>query len=131
MIRSLIFLSLAFSITVTIVQGFAFSCGGVKVISVRSGDQIDLEDYLKPSSEGRTLFIFGTYAADFNTIEYAQRLRYYLPRLKEECGITKFGFLINSRPEAVLAVMEHVDLTSPEVRSLCRQYRPSRQALGS
>jgi hypothetical protein len=38
---------------------------------------VDLGSFL--SSAPKSMLILGTYAADFNAIEYAQRLRYYLP----------------------------------------------------
>ena len=36
------------------------------------------------------MLVLGTYAADFNAIEYAQRLRYYMLDLQKR-GITKIG----------------------------------------
>ena len=48
------------------------------------------------------MFIFGTYAADFNTIEYGQKLRYYIHQLQTECNVEKIGFLINSTPTAAM-----------------------------
>jgi hypothetical protein len=83
---------------------------GVKITSVRNGDQVDLGEYLKTPAEGKSLFIFGTYAADFNAIEYAQRLRHYLPKLREECGISQFGLLLSCQPDAALSLSEQVDL---------------------
>ena len=96
------------------VRAFA-PLAGVKVTSVKSGEQVDLGEYLTSDIERRSLFVFGTYAADFNSIEYAQRLRYYLPRLKEEHGVTQFGFLLNCRPDAAIALMEQVDLATDEI----------------
>lgn len=54
-------------------------------------------------------------AADFNALEYAQRLRYYLPILERECGVTKFGFLLNCEPDAALALADLVDLDTSKV----------------
>jgi hypothetical protein len=56
------------------------------------------------------MVIFGTYAADFNAIEYAQRLRYYWPQLKEKCGISKCALILNCSPEAAKAMTAQVDL---------------------
>lgn len=81
---------------------------GVTVKSASSGNAVDLGSYL--SSAPRSMVIFGTYAADFNAIEYAQRLRYYLPMLKEECGIQKFGLVLNAQPDAAKALCKAVDL---------------------
>jgi hypothetical protein len=86
---------------------------GVVVDSAPSGETVDLGRYLStPSITGggsRTMLILGTYAADFNAIEYAQRLRYYLPKL-QECGVSKFGMVLNSQPSAALALAKQVDL---------------------
>jgi hypothetical protein len=73
--------------------------------------EVDLGEYLQSSSSSsRTMLIFGTYAADFNAIEYAQRLRYYLPRLRKECQITKFGLILNSDIAAAQSLCHAVDL---------------------
>jgi hypothetical protein len=108
---ALIITSSLLSVTV---DGFS-AVSGIKVKPVQGDSKVSLEEYLKTPSEGRSLFIFGTYAADFNAIEYAQRLRYYLPKLKEECGVSKFGLLLNCKPEAALALAEIVDLDTSEV----------------
>ena len=39
--------------------------------------------------------IFGTYAADFNAIEYGQRLRHYAPKLKER-GVESLHLILNA-----------------------------------
>ena len=56
------------------------------------------------------MIVFGTYAADFNAIEYGQRLRYYWPKLQQEKGVDKCAFLLNSQPQAAKALAEQVDL---------------------
>lgn len=56
-----------------------------------------------------TLCILGTYAADFNCIEYAQRVRYYLPQLRER-DVGRVLFVVNGKPEAARALAELVDL---------------------
>ena len=61
---------------------------GVTARSVKTSENIDLSTYL--SSSKKTMLVLGTYAADFNAIEYAQRLRYYMPDLQKR-GITKIG----------------------------------------
>jgi len=85
----------------------------IDIQPVSGGTKISLEEYLKTG--GKSLFVFGTYAADFNAIEYAQRLRYYLPVLKNECGVEKFGIILNCQPEAALALADVVDLDTTEV----------------
>lgn len=90
---------------------------GVTVKSLESGKDVDLGNFLS-DTPSRSLLILGTYAADFNTIEYAQRLRYYLPFLKEQCGISKFGLVLNCQPEAAMKLAETVDLDTTMVQLL-------------
>lgn len=85
----------------------------INIQPVERGEKIPLNEYLK--SDGRTLFVFSTYAADFNAIEYAQRLRYYLPMLEKECGVSKFGVVLNCQPDAALALADIVDLDTAKV----------------
>mmetsp|Transcript_8477 Transcript_8477/g.17672 ORF Transcript_8477/g.17672 Transcript_8477/m.17672 type:complete len:304 (+) Transcript_8477:80-991(+) len=91
----------------------ANSIKGINIEPVDGGESVALEDYLK--SDGKSLFVFGTYAADFNAIEYAQRLRYYLPILEEENRVKKFGLILNCQPDAALALAELVDLDTTKV----------------
>lgn len=86
------------------------SMKGLMIQPVGGSAKIELEDYLKCNDGGRSLFIFGTYAADFNAIEYVQRLRYYAPILQNECGVTKFGVLLNCQPGAAIVLADTVDL---------------------
>jgi hypothetical protein len=81
-------------------------------VSAVSGQSVDLGDFLSDGN-GRSLLVLGTYAADFNAIEYAQRLRYYLPKLKE-CGVSKCGLVLNCRQDAAKALAEAVDLDTSE-----------------
>lgn len=55
------------------------------------------------------MLVLGTYAADFNAVEYAQRLRYYIPEL-EKRGISKFGIVLNCEADAALKLVDLVDL---------------------
>lgn len=114
MAKPLIYFLTAALLRLTIVEGFS-AITGIQIKPVQGGPQIFLEEYLKTPTDGRSLFIFGTYAADFNAIEYAQRLRYYLPILKEECGVSKFGMVLNCKPEAALKLAELVDLDTSQV----------------
>jgi hypothetical protein len=101
------------AISVVNVQAFSSSISGISVNPVQGGPSVDLEQYLK-NPEGKSLFIFGTYAADFNAIEYVQRLRHYLPKLKE-CGVSKVGLVLNCQPEAAQALVDLIDLDASEV----------------
>lgn len=77
-------------------------------VSAVSGKSVDLGDFLS-SGDGRSFLVLGTYAADFNAIEYAQRLRYYLPIL-QACGVSKCGLVLNCKQDAAKALAEAVDL---------------------
>jgi len=70
---------------------------------------IDIGEWLSTNKE-RRMIIWGTYAADFNAIEYGQRLRYYWPRLHNEKGIGKCAFLLSCQPAAALELARQVDL---------------------
>ena len=79
----------------------------VKPVKPASEGSVDIGDWL---SDGKNLVVFGTYAADFNAIEYGQRLRYYWPKLQQEKNVDKCAFLLNCQPEAALKLKELVDL---------------------
>jgi len=82
---------------------------GISVTSVATGDSVDVGDYIS-GKDSRTMVVFGTYAADFNAIEYAQRLRYYLPILQDKCGIQQCALILNCSPQAAKAMVTEVDL---------------------
>lgn len=48
---------------------------GVTARSVKTSEDVDLSEFVStPSAKGKkTMLVLGTYAADFNAIEYAQR----------------------------------------------------------
>eukprot|EP00563_Minutocellus_polymorphus_P006312 CAMPEP_0181046662 /NCGR_PEP_ID=MMETSP1070-20121207/14465_1 /TAXON_ID=265543 /ORGANISM="Minutocellus polymorphus, Strain NH13" /LENGTH=315 /DNA_ID=CAMNT_0023125281 /DNA_START=1 /DNA_END=948 /DNA_ORIENTATION=+ len=83
---------------------------GATATSLSSDKSVDLSDFLSDKSgSGYNMLICGTYAADFNAIEYAQRLRYYLPKL-QEAGVGKVGFLLNCKADAAKALCDYTDL---------------------
>jgi len=90
---------------------------GTTATSLKTGEDVDLSFFLTspPSSSSsddngdKTMLVLGTYGADFNAIEYAQRLRYYAPKLKER-GISKVGFVVNAKEDAAKRMAELVDL---------------------
>lgn len=86
---------------------------GVYVSSVE-GKSVDLGDFLSSPTDKKTMLILGTYAADFNAIEYGQRLRYYLPQL-QAAGISKFGFILNCQRDAAMALCDAVALDTSKV----------------
>ena len=53
--------------------------------------------------------IFGTYAADFNAIEYGQRLRHYAPKLKER-GVESLHLILNADESAASKFVELLGL---------------------
>jgi len=82
-------------------------------VSSVAGKSVDLGDFLAEGND-KTMLILGTYAADFNAIEYAQRLRYYLPQLQAS-GINKVGFVLNCRQDAAMALCDVVELDTTKV----------------
>mmetsp|Transcript_27323 Transcript_27323/g.41967 ORF Transcript_27323/g.41967 Transcript_27323/m.41967 type:complete len:351 (+) Transcript_27323:26-1078(+) len=99
----------------------------IKVTSLITGQPVDL--VAQYESCPNVMLIFGTYAADFNAIEYAQRLRHYLPKLKER-GINKFGFILNCKPSAAEALCKYVDLSTEEVEILIDEIGVAGRAFG-
>ena len=83
------------------------SFAGIMVERVSDGVKLDLGAHL--ASLDKALVVFGTYAADFNCIEYAQRVRHYLPSLKEK-GVTRVVMIINGAPSAAKKLAELVGL---------------------
>ena len=100
---------------------------GVYVSSVE-GKSVDLGDFLT-SNNSKTMLILGTYAADFNAIEYGQRLRYYLPQL-QAAGITKFGFVLNSQQNAAMALCDAVALDTNKVNIMVDNNGEAGRAFG-
>lgn len=61
-------------------------------------------------SDERTVLVFGTYAADFNNIEYAQKLAHYAPKLAEQARIDKIALVVNGSPAAAARLRELLEL---------------------
>ena len=97
------------------IRGFSVNqLDGVKV-TTRSKTEVDVGEVLK-KSETKTLVIFGTYAADFNMIEYVQRCKAYGSQLREAgCGRTVM--IVNAEPEATEKLCEVMNLEDVEVLS--------------
>jgi peroxiredoxin len=70
-------------------------------------------------SGAKTLVVFGTYPADFNMIEYAQKLRHYQDALRAK-GIERFVCIANGKPESctsladILSLPDDVELLADE-----------------
>eukprot|EP00320_Phaeocystis_rex_P003824 CAMPEP_0119082230 /NCGR_PEP_ID=MMETSP1178-20130426/120342_1 /TAXON_ID=33656 /ORGANISM="unid sp, Strain CCMP2000" /LENGTH=276 /DNA_ID=CAMNT_0007064991 /DNA_START=156 /DNA_END=986 /DNA_ORIENTATION=+ len=84
---------------------------------VSDGAKVDLGELL--SAPITTMVIFGTYPADFNMIEYAQKMRHYWPQLKAK-GVDSGLIIVNGSPAAcrklseLLNLPEDVELLSDE-----------------
>lgn len=92
-------------------------------------EDLDVGEWMQQTT---ALIAFGTYAGDFNTIEYAQCLHYYWPILREEYAINKCALLVNSRPAGGLLVADSVELPSDielwvdNTGDMARQFNVSR-----
>mmetsp|Transcript_9891 Transcript_9891/g.14293 ORF Transcript_9891/g.14293 Transcript_9891/m.14293 type:complete len:350 (-) Transcript_9891:515-1564(-) len=92
---------------------------GISLTSHNTQKSVELANFLRRGTEKNkgdnskcySLLIFGTYPADFNAIEYVQRLRYYLPKLKKR-GVVNFGVIINGDAQGASTLAECVDLPS-------------------
>ena len=74
---------------------------------VSDGTRVDLGELL--SAPVTTIVIFGTYPADFNMIEYAQKMRHYWPQLKAK-GVESGLIVVNGSPESCKKLAEILDL---------------------
>jgi hypothetical protein len=81
---------------------------GMMLPRVRDGEQIDVGAVLA-SSTGRTLCVLGSHAADFNTIEYAQRVRAFWPQLREK-GIDRCLMVVNGEASSCAKLAELLEL---------------------
>ena len=82
---------------------------GIEITQLSSPQsKVDLGQELA-KRKGKTLLILGTYAADFNAIEYAQRARHYQKRLQEK-GIANILLVLNAEPTATNALAQFLDL---------------------
>ena len=80
---------------------------------------------------GATLVVLGTYAGDFNLIEYAQKLRHYLPQLRQR-GISRTLLIVNGeapscqRLAELLYLPADIELFADPSGSVGRMYGVSR-----
>lgn len=108
MVRSLLPFTAAL-LYCTIHQSCAYApLAGLTARSVKTANDIDLGSYTNTPGT-KTMLVLATYAADFNAIEYAQRLRYYMPDLQKR-GITKIGLILNCESESATKLVDLVDL---------------------
>lgn len=81
---------------------------GLTLSRVADGEMVDIGKALEEPG-GPTLCVFGTYPADFNCIEYCQRLRHYMPTLTDK-GVSRFIVIANGGGSACSKLQELVDL---------------------
>lgn len=77
----------------------------VMVTKVSTGLGVPVSELQKDS-----LVVYGTYAADFNNIEYAQRLNHYKDQMKDE-GIKDFHFIMNASPKSAQQLASLLDIS--------------------
>ncbi len=94
---------------------------GIRLTSLKTQQSVDLVSFLNRRGAEQikgekccSLLIFGTYPADFNCIEYVQRLRYYLPELRNR-GVVNFGLIVNGNEQGARTLAECVDLPLSQV----------------
>lgn len=87
----------------------ASSLSGVSLPRVGDGASVDLGAALSSGSSGKTLLVLGTFAGDFNMIEYAQRVRHYMPELKDK-GVDRVMMVVNGEAVACKRLAEILDL---------------------
>ena len=103
---------------------------GISVPSAAStGESVSLGDAL--SGSGTTLLVLGTYPADFNMIEYAQKLRHYYPALKDK-GVDRMICTVNGKPSSctlladLVGLQEDIEILSDEEGAAGRAFGVSR-----
>ena len=76
------------------------------VINARTDEGTRVSSLL---SSPNSLTVFGTYACDFNAIEYAQKLACYLPKLKI-LNVETINFIVNGTPQQATKLAELTNL---------------------
>lgn len=75
---------------------------------VSDGKEVNLGAALSATT-GRTLLVLGTHPADFNCIEYAQKVRAAWPQLRDK-GVDRCMMIMNGKPESCSLLAELLDL---------------------
>lgn len=91
-----------------------------------TGATVNIADAL--GAPGTNMVIFGTYPADFNMIEYAQRVTHYLPQLRSR-GVDRVLCVVNGKPESCKLLAELVGLPD-EVEMLSDEPGDAGRAFG-
>jgi hypothetical protein len=88
---------------------------GISLPRVSDGTEVNLGSALEPAS-GKTLLVLGTHAGDFNMVEYAQKVRHFLPQLKDK-GIDRCMMVVNGEANTASKLADLLDLP-PEIELL-------------
>lgn len=80
---------------------------GVSLLRASDGSPVELVPALEAASP--SLLVLGTYPADFNMIEYLQKLRHYLPEM-ESRGIGRTLVAVNGSPASCTKLSTLLDL---------------------
>lgn len=97
------------AVAVQTAQGLSAGYGGLAGVSVAplgGGPPVDLKARLDGT---KALVVLGTYAADFNAIEYCQRVAHYAPKLRER-GVSSISVVLNAEPASIAKLRELLDL---------------------
>ena len=86
----------------------ATSLSGISLAS-RDGQTVSLADALTSTEHEKTMLVFGTHAADFNTVEYLQRVKFYLPRLRDK-GVGRQIVVVNGDVAQITKLGELLDM---------------------
>ena len=88
----------------------ARSLKGLSLQRVSDGAQINVGAELE-ATKGRTLLVLGTHPADFNCVEYAQKVRAAWPQLQDK-GVDRCMMVMNGKASSCSKLAELLDLPS-------------------
>jgi len=98
----------------------------------KNGDTLDVGVALSTTTASRTMVVLGTHAGDFNTIEYCQRLRHFLPELSDRGGVSRFLLVVNGEETScellsrLLDLPEAIEILSDPTGEAGRRFGASR-----
>ena len=83
---------------------------GCSLVRLADEERVDLGEALTSSTEKtKSLLILGSHPADFNAIEYGQKVRAFWPQLQEK-GISRVMMVLNGSPSSCSKLVELLDL---------------------
>lgn len=85
----------------------ALSLKGITLQRLSDGESIDLGEAL--SLSGKTMLVLGSHPADFNLIEYAQKVRVFWPQMKVK-GIERCIIVMNGEKSSCRKLAELLEL---------------------